>query len=1028
MARSVVWSRVRLLDAETANAILDRVSEFLDILETLPQLQVPQAYSVPLVRGLPGRPQYSITQEQLRFLLEYNFSTKQMAEILGVSKRTVKRRLRKFNISLRDRYTNLSDSDLDNLVRELVGGNDELGAEAVRARLAAVTERSHQKMDSAGTDPLRVAVTQQGVLLGQQVNRINTTAQDVQVLNTQVSELAACLQAMQVETAAQTARLQLGSVCDPEPHVNSPPVYHGDPNSCRAFLSQCTLVFNLQPRRYTSEAAKVSFVLTLLAGMAREWGMSVWDAQSSCCASFEEFRKEMERLFDRSVSGDEAATRLSRLKQGRASITEYSIQFQTLSAACKWNAPALRARFLEGLSDAISEELAVMDVPEDLEGLISLALRVEAGNLASVPAEYHDLGAVFSKSRAISLPPHHPYDCAIDLLPGTSPPRGHLFSLTGPESEAMDQYIRDSLQSGLIRHSSSTPGAGFFFGARVFTKLYLLNAYHLVRIREGDEWKTAFNTPTGHYEYLVLPFGLTNAPAVFQGLVNSVLGDMINQFVFVYLDDILIFSPSLQVHTQHVRRVLQRLLENRLFVKAEKCEFHAESVTFLGHIISTTGIQADPAKIEAAAKWPIPDSRREVQRFLGFANFYLRFIRNFGQIAAPLTALNSSKVSFRWNQNAQVAFDTLKSRFVSAPVLSVPDPDRQFIVEVDASGVGVGAILSQRSAHDGKVHPCAYFSHRLCPAERNYDIGNRELLVVKLALGEWRHWLEGAAQPFLFWTDHKNLEYVRSARRLSSRQARWALFFGRFNFTLSFLPVSKNTKPDALSRLFESPDERLSADAILPTGMVVGAISWGVERRVKEASRGVQVPTGCPAGRLFVPEALRPEVLQWGHSSRLVCHPGIRRTKASIRQRFWWPSWITDVRQFVLACPTNSPTSDPAYHVTLGTPSPPLRLTLPYTGVSLWNHHKLRTARYMSPHQIFIRGCFLQLHRNQTGIQGILGVDEEPVEEMDTPPAAEVVVPPGSHTVFHWPEAVEIPANQLNLQDRHIEQLVQLVI
>ncbi len=441
-------------------------------------------------------------------------------------------------------------------------------------------------------------------------------------------------------------------------------------------------------------------------------------------------------------------------------------------------------------------------------------------------------------------------------------------------------------------------------GAQVFTKLDLRNAYHLVRIREGDEWKTAFNTPSGHYEYLVLPFGLSNAPAVFQDLVNSVLGDMINQFVFVYLDDILIFSPSLQVHTQHVRRVLQRLLENKLFVKAEKCEFHAESVTFLGHIISTRGIKPDPAKIEAVAMWPVPDSRKALQRFLGFANFYRRYIRNFGQIAAPLTALTSTKVTFRWNPDAQVAFDALKSRFVSAPVLLVPDPESQFIVEVDASDVGVGAVLSQRSLCDGKVHPCAFFSRRLSPAERNYDIGNKELLAVRLALGEWRHWLEGSAQPFLVWMDHKNLEYIRSAKRLSSRQARWALFFGRFNFTLSYRPGSKNVKPDALSRLFGAPEGELTAETILPEGMVVGALSWGIERRVEEAGRGVHVPEGCPAGRLLVPEALRPEVLQWGHESRLVCHPGIRRTLFAIRQRFWWPTLAADVRQFVLACPT----------------------------------------------------------------------------------------------------------------------------
>ncbi len=307
-------------------------------------------------------------------------------------------------------------------------------------------------------------------------------------------------------------------------------------------------------------------------------------------------------------------------------------------------------------------------------------------DLTGVPAEYCDLRAVFSKSRATSLPPHRLYDCAIDLLPGTSPPKGRLYSLSGPEREAMDRYIRESLQAGLICHSSSPAGAGFFFmqkkdgslrpcidyrglnyitvknkyslplmssafellqGAQVFTKLDLRNAYHLVRIREGDEWKMAFNTPSGHYEYLVLPFGLSNTPTVFQGLVNSVLGDMINQFVFVYLDDILIFSPSLQVHTQHVRRVLQRLLENKLFVKAEKCEFHAESVTFLGHIISTRGIKPDPTKIEAVAMWPVPDSRKALQRFLGFANFYRRYIRNFGQITAPLTALTSTKVVFR---------------------------------------------------------------------------------------------------------------------------------------------------------------------------------------------------------------------------------------------------------------------------------------------------------------------------------------------------------------------------------------------
>lgn len=248
----------------------------------------------------------------------------------------------------------------------------------------------------------------------------------------------------------------------------------------------------------------------------------------------------------------------------------------------------------------------------------------QSSDLADVPSVYHDLAEVFRKDRAQSLPPHRPYDCAIDLLLGAPLPTSRLYSLSLPEREAMEKYITESLAAGIIRASSSPVAAGFFFvekkdktlrpcidfrglnnitvknkyplplltsafellqGAVIFSKLDLRNAYHLVRIRDGDEWKTAFNTHLGHFEYLVMPFGLTNAPAVFQALVNNVLRDFINRFVFVYLDDILIFSSSQAEHETQVRLVLQRLLENRLFVKSEKCEFHVPTVAFLGYII-----------------------------------------------------------------------------------------------------------------------------------------------------------------------------------------------------------------------------------------------------------------------------------------------------------------------------------------------------------------------------------------------------------------------------------------------------------
>ena len=173
--------------------------------------------------------------------------------------------------------------------------------------------------------------------------------------------------------------------------------------------------------------------------------------------------------------------------------------------------------------------------------------------------------------------------------------------------------------------------------ATIFTNLDLRNAYHLVRIREGDEWKTAFNTPLGHFEYLVMPFGLTNAPAVFQALINDVLQDMLHRFVVVYLDDILIFSRDLTEHKQQVRLVLQRLWENKLFVKAEKCSFHTDSFSFLGFVVQRGQLQADPEKVRAVSEWPVPTTRKQLQRFLGFSNFYRRFIRDYSRVAAPLT-------------------------------------------------------------------------------------------------------------------------------------------------------------------------------------------------------------------------------------------------------------------------------------------------------------------------------------------------------------------------------------------------------
>lgn len=325
-------------------------------------------------------------------------------------------------------------------------------------------------------------------------------------------------------------------------------------------------------------------------------------------------------------------------------------------------------------------------------------------------------------------------------------------------------------------------------------------------------------------------------------------------------------------------------------------------VSFLGFIVAPGRVQMDPPKISAVAEWPTPDSRKKVQQFLGFANFYRRFIRGFSAIAAPLHALTSSQVQFHWSPAAETAFQTLKRRFTSAPILTMPDPQRQFVVEVDASNEGIGAILSQRSEQDGKMHPCAFLSRRLSRAERNYDVGNWELLAVKVALEEWRHLLEGANHPFIVWTDHKNLEYIKKAKRLNSRQARWALFFNRFSFSLSYRPGSRNVKPDVLSRLFDPEPVAKEPENILPLTCVVGAVTWQIEKEVKQANGETPPPSGCPDNRLFVPVELRPQVIHWGHTSLLSCHPGVQRTMFAISRRFWWPSMEPEVREYIEAC------------------------------------------------------------------------------------------------------------------------------
>ena len=295
----------------------------------------------------------------------------------------------------------------------------------------------------------------------------------------------------------------------------------------------------------------------------------------------------------------------------------------------------------------------------------------------------------------------------------------------------------------------------------------------------------AFHTNRGLFEPLVMFFSLTNSPATFQTMMNDIFQELIAEgVVVVYLDDILIFTETLEQHREVTRRVLKLLEENQLFLKPDKCKFERTKVEYLGVIISYNSVEMDPVKVAGVAEWPVLNNKKEVQSFLGFINFYRRFIQDFSHHARPLFNLTKNNVKWLWSQEEQLAFDTLKSLVTLAPILTSPDNSRPFRIEADSSDFATGAVLSQESVIDGKWHPVAFLPKSLSEVERNYEIHDKEMLAIIQAMEEWRHFLEGSKLGFEVWTDHKNLEYFRTAKKLNRRQARWSLFLTHFDFVL----------------------------------------------------------------------------------------------------------------------------------------------------------------------------------------------------------------------------------------------------
>ena len=423
-------------------------------------------------------------------------------------------------------------------------------------------------------------------------------------------------------------------------------------------------------------------------------------------------------------------------------------------------------------------------------------------------------------------------------------------------------------------------------------------------MKEGDEWKTAFKTKFGLYEWLVMPFGLTNAPSTFMRLMNHVLREFIGRFVVVYFDDILIYSHTESEHCTHIRQVLQVLRDNKLYANLEKCTFAKDKVIFLGFVVSKHGVEVDQSKIESIQNWPTPMNVSQVRSFHGLAGFYRRFVKDFSTIAAPLNDLTKKGVPFVWGTAQDIAFDTLKRLLTSAPLLALPDFSKQFEVECDASGIGIGGVLMQEG------RPIAYFSEKLTGARLNYSIYDKELYALVRVLEVWQHYLW--PKEFIIHSDHEALKYLKAQSNLHRRLAKWVEFIESFPYIINYKKGKENVVVDALSRknmLLTNLDVKIP-------GLEAICALYATDHDFAEPYRLCALRNAWDkyhihdgylfrANKLCIPESsLRLFLVQESHAGGLMGHFGREKTLLMLADHFYWPKMRRDVYRFVSRCIT----------------------------------------------------------------------------------------------------------------------------
>jgi hypothetical protein len=479
---------------------------------------------------------------------------------------------------------------------------------------------------------------------------------------------------------------------------------------------------------------------------------------------------------------------------------------------------------LQGVAPAFPEEILVQ--------LCVISADATCSSPAQLPSEVESLIAQFSALFAdlTELPPSRVCDHEIPLLPGAKPVNIRPYRHPPALKTKIEKQVADMLQNGIIQPSTSLFSSPVLLvkkkdgsylcvdfrhlnaftmkskfpvpvfdqlmddlgKASWFSKLDLHSGFHQIRLKSGKEYKTAFQTHFGQYEFRVLAFGLTGAPGTFQGAMNATLAPGLRRFVIVFFDDILVYSATYEDHLEHLRLVFEWLHKDHWKLKRSKCSFAQRSMAYLGHIISGQGVATNPDKIAAIVHWPTPSNVKELRSFLGLAGYYRKFVKNFGVIARPLTNLLKKNSFFVWTSEHDSAFATLKTLLSTVPVLGLPDFPHPFAIETDASAVGVGAVLLQRG------HPLAFISKALGSRNQGLSTYEKKYLAILVAVDQWRHYLQSG--EFTIFTDQRSLIHLNEQRLHTPWQQKVFTKLLGLDYKIVYKQGSDNSVADALSR------------------------------------------------------------------------------------------------------------------------------------------------------------------------------------------------------------------------------------